>query len=226
MYVIMFHFLWLSTNWRKSKQANKAVWREVLIDLLKSERTQTGSHSRITEFTKIGQIFSRRAVSKPWYETEDKFRISQTVALSTLNSQQHKHNTNKIHLEANLEFYLSSNYQFLLVNTVVFLPTFVMAGDSSEDFETRSILTMSCANSSSCPSCPPVVVDSKMVLSLLGLSIISVFTIFGNTLVCVAFATNKRLRILTNFYVASLAISDVLVAVVNIPLWTYWRAIK
>ncbi|XP_031549560.1 dopamine receptor 4-like isoform X2 [Actinia tenebrosa] len=85
---------------------------------------------------------------------------------------------------------------------------------------------MSCVNSSSCSSCPPVVVDSKMVLSLLGLSVISVFTIFGNTLVCMAFATNKRLRILTNFYVASLAISDVLVAVVNIPLWTYWRAIN
>lgn len=98
----------------------------------------------------------------------------------------------------------------------------------------RTITAMNCSNTSSLNSssivgnrtCSPVVINAKLVLPLLGLSIVSIFTIFGNTLVCVAFATNKRLRILTNFYVASLAISDVLVATFNMPLWMYWSAIK
>lgn len=96
------------------------------------------------------------------------------------------------------------------------------------------IVAMNCSNTSSMNSscnlgnrvCIPVVVNAKLVLPLLGLSVVSMFTIFGNTLVCVAFATNKRLRIMTNFYVASLAVSDVLVATVNMPLWMYWSAIK
>lgn len=98
----------------------------------------------------------------------------------------------------------------------------------------QEILAMNCSNvstiNSSCNAsnrqCIPVVVNGKLVLPLLGLSVVSLFTIFGNTLVCVAFATNKRLRIMTNFYVASLAVSDVLVATVNMPLWMYWSAIK
>lgn len=69
-------------------------------------------------------------------------------------------------------------------------------------------------------------VDSKMVVSLLFLFLISVFAIFGNGLVCAAFAKNRSLRILTNYYVVSLAVSDILVGAINIPIWMYIRAYK
>lgn len=63
--------------------------------------------------------------------------------------------------------------------------------------------------------------DGKLWTSLIFFFVIAVLAIFGNALVCAAFATNKRLRILTNYYVVSLAVSDILVGSINIPLWMY-----
>ena len=61
-------------------------------------------------------------------------------------------------------------------------------------------------------------------VSLVFLFLIAVFSVAGNGLVCAAFATNKRLRILTNFYVVSLAVADILIGSVNIPMWMYIRS--
>lgn len=66
---------------------------------------------------------------------------------------------------------------------------------------------------------PPM--NASLWTSLIFYFVIAVFAIFGNGLVCAAFATNKRLRILTNYYVVSLAVSDILVGSVNIPLYMY-----
>lgn len=63
--------------------------------------------------------------------------------------------------------------------------------------------------------------DGSLWTSLIFFFLIAILAIFGNGLVCAAFATNKRLRILTNYYVVSLAVSDILVGSFNIPLWMY-----
>jgi len=80
---------------------------------------------------------------------------------------------------------------------------------------------MDLTNSTNSTNCVDQEQDASLYTSLVFNFIIAVFAIFGNGLVCAAFATNKRLRILTNYYVVSLAVSDILVGSVNIPLWMY-----
>lgn len=72
--------------------------------------------------------------------------------------------------------------------------------------------------------CRVIPLDASLWTSLIFLFTLAVLAIFGNGLVCFAFATNKRLRILTNYYVVSLAVSDILVGSINIPLWMYIRS--
>ena len=49
----------------------------------------------------------------------------------------------------------------------------------------------------------------------------------GNTLVCFAFATGgRRLRTITSRFVVNLALSDILVGAVSLPLWLLIRAGK
>ena len=49
------------------------------------------------------------------------------------------------------------------------------------------------------------------------LGIIFVLSSFGNLLVCLAFYKNRRLRSITNFYVLSLAVADLTVAIFAFP---------
>lgn len=64
--------------------------------------------------------------------------------------------------------------------------------------------------------------EAEFVITTIFLSATSLCAIFGNALVCAAFATNRTLRNLTNFYVVSLAISDILVGMFNIPLYMFF----
>ena len=50
------------------------------------------------------------------------------------------------------------------------------------------------------------------------LGLIVVATMFGNVLLCVAVVTERRLQNMTNYFLASLAVADLLVAVVVMPL--------
>lgn len=50
------------------------------------------------------------------------------------------------------------------------------------------------------------------------LGLIVIATAFGNILLCVAVITDRRLQNMTNYFLASLAVSDLLVAVVVMPL--------
>ena len=45
----------------------------------------------------------------------------------------------------------------------------------------------------------------------------------GNTLVCVAFYRNRKLRTKTNYYLVSLAVADIMVGVFSVPYWVYLR---
>ncbi|CAG5123834.1 unnamed protein product [Candidula unifasciata] len=52
---------------------------------------------------------------------------------------------------------------------------------------------------------------------LLAYGVLCVIAIFGNVLVCYVILKNKRLHTATNFFIANLAISDLLVAFINVP---------
>ena len=51
--------------------------------------------------------------------------------------------------------------------------------------------------------------------------ILAIIIILGNTLVITAFATDRRLRTTTNEFLVGLAVSDLLVGVISIPIWIY-----
>ena len=54
-------------------------------------------------------------------------------------------------------------------------------------------------------------------LLIFAYSILSVIAIFGNSLVCYVILKNKRLHTATNFFLANLAVSDLLVTCLNVP---------
>ena len=51
--------------------------------------------------------------------------------------------------------------------------------------------------------------------------IMAVLIVVGNSLVIAAYRTNARLQTHTNAFIVSLAVSDLLVGVVSVPIWTY-----
>ena len=54
--------------------------------------------------------------------------------------------------------------------------------------------------------------------SAVTLGLLVIATAFGNILLCVAVMTERRLQNMTNYFLASLAVADLLVAVVVMPL--------
>nr|KAG5701596.1 hypothetical protein BaRGS_019285 [Batillaria attramentaria] len=54
-------------------------------------------------------------------------------------------------------------------------------------------------------------------LFILAYSVLSVIAVFGNSLVCYVICKNKRLHTATNFFIANLAVSDLLVTFLNVP---------
>ncbi|XP_070537756.1 histamine H2 receptor-like [Ptychodera flava] len=60
---------------------------------------------------------------------------------------------------------------------------------------------------------------SRGVLALIGtmLSLIIFFTVFGNSLVCLAPVVNRRLRNVTNYFVVSLALADLQLGILVLP---------
>lgn len=56
-------------------------------------------------------------------------------------------------------------------------------------------------------------------ISFVFLLLILVISFFGNTLVIISFKTTKKLRTVTNYFVVSLAVADILIASVSMPIW-------
>lgn len=55
--------------------------------------------------------------------------------------------------------------------------------------------------------------------------ILSVLIVFGNSLVVGAFRVNRRLRTKTNLLLISLAIADLLIGTISLPLWIYTKLV-
>ena len=60
---------------------------------------------------------------------------------------------------------------------------------------------------------------SLRVLSFCFLLLIMALSLFGNTLVILAFKNFTKLRTVTNYFVVSLAVADILVTVASMPIW-------
>ena len=52
-------------------------------------------------------------------------------------------------------------------------------------------------------------------------TIIALAAVFGNLMVVTAFFINDKLRTVTNYFVLGLAIADILVGAISVPLWMY-----
>lgn len=61
--------------------------------------------------------------------------------------------------------------------------------------------------------------DPLNILSFSFLLLIMTMTLFGNALVILAFKRNTKIRTVTNYFVVSLAVADILVALVSMPIW-------
>jgi hypothetical protein len=48
-------------------------------------------------------------------------------------------------------------------------------------------------------------------------SIIFIISLFGNSLVCYVIFSTRQMRTITNFYIANLTISDIMMTLINIP---------
>ena len=61
--------------------------------------------------------------------------------------------------------------------------------------------------------------EKTILISTTFLVIIIVMALFGNVLIIIAFAVFQKLRNMTNYFVVSLAVADILVAAVSMPVW-------
>ena len=61
--------------------------------------------------------------------------------------------------------------------------------------------------------------DKTVLISTTFLVIIIIKALFGNVLVVIAFAVFQKLRNMTNYFIVSLAVADILVAAVSMPVW-------
>lgn len=78
---------------------------------------------------------------------------------------------------------------------------------------------MSSNNTSISTSSPAQFSQSFSIPSFIFLCFIFIMTLSGNTLVILAFKTYRKLRTKTNYFVISLAIADILVALASMPIW-------
>ncbi|XP_075209472.1 adenosine receptor A1 [Echeneis naucrates] len=92
---------------------------------------------------------------------------------------------------------------------------------TTNSFHFSSPLLPSFENSTlSAPSAPPLPADwviSPNVAYMVAELVIAVLSTFGNLLVCVAVGLNRKLRTVTNYFLVSLAVADILVGTIAIP---------
>lgn len=68
---------------------------------------------------------------------------------------------------------------------------------------------------------PPVLFHTEPIniAGAVAVGLVIILTIFGNGIVCASFYTFRDLRTICNYFIISLAISDILVAILGMPFW-------
>ena len=61
--------------------------------------------------------------------------------------------------------------------------------------------------------------DTENILAALLGGLLVIFTLIGNSLVCISFYLFKELRTVCHYFVISLSAADILVAIVAMPFW-------
>ncbi|XP_068709862.1 alpha-1A adrenergic receptor-like [Montipora capricornis] len=74
-------------------------------------------------------------------------------------------------------------------------------------------------NASFTASAPLFYTDFRSILGAVAVGSLIVLTIAGNAIVCASFYTFRDLRTICNYFIISLAISDILVAILGMPFW-------
>ena len=73
------------------------------------------------------------------------------------------------------------------------------------------------------PECWPAPFSTLATIVIaVGLAMCIVITTFGNLLVLVSFVVERQIRQPTNFFIASLAVTDVLIGTVSMPFYTVY----
>lgn len=114
---------------------------------------------------------------------------------------------------------------FLLVSLARFEYSYVLCPEEQKSSKTSMAFNNSSSNSSVRPIFPfpklpndeIEVVGSSVVYMLLSLTII-----VGNSLVIAAYRYNSRLQTVTNAFLVGLAVSDLLVGLISVPIWVYF----
>lgn len=90
---------------------------------------------------------------------------------------------------------------------------------SSEDHPLSVTLNwMSVSTESGSGMADDVIVHRPLALLLL---VFPLLTVFGNVLVCLSVLKEQNLRTLTNYFIVSLAIADIMVAILVMPFGVY-----
>ena len=71
------------------------------------------------------------------------------------------------------------------------------------------------------PMPPPSQLTVEDIISDVLFCLLAVMIVFGNSLVIGAFKVNRRLRTTTNLLLMSLAVADMLIGSISMPLWVY-----
>ena len=63
--------------------------------------------------------------------------------------------------------------------------------------------------------------NTKEIVEIVCFGVLAVFIVFANSLMIGAFHVNRRLRTRTNLLLMSLAVADMLIGTISLPLWVY-----
>uniref|UniRef100_A0A158P9J1 G_PROTEIN_RECEP_F1_2 domain-containing protein n=1 Tax=Angiostrongylus cantonensis TaxID=6313 RepID=A0A158P9J1_ANGCA len=68
--------------------------------------------------------------------------------------------------------------------------------------------------------------ESRLVAIIAVGAVFAIVTIVGNLMVMVSFKIDKQLQTISNYFLFSLAVADIAIGMISIPLWTYYTAMR
>lgn len=68
--------------------------------------------------------------------------------------------------------------------------------------------------------------ESRLVAIIVVGAVFAIVTFVGNLMVMVSFKIDKQLQTISNYFLFSLAVADIAIGMISIPLWTYYTAMR